>query len=175
MPLFVIKPTDTNDDERLPDPEGAKALGYAAGLRWYKADAVPPEGRAPTRSEFAIASIDLPAIKNLKSSARRKIQAEVGDVYEILADHSKQIEALTVMVCRLSAEYLGGTAMTEEERQKYLIRVESVLGAISAGHLTLRGDLEGADDMLQKTLERTDRVNRIVGDEYLPLLRELIS
>jgi len=166
MRVFALQ-----EDQPIPP----NSLGWAGGIAWYR-DADAPDGsREPTTNELAAANLELPAIRNLKASAQRKIEAEVGDVYEILADHSKQIEALTVMICRLSADILGGTQLSDEERQKYLVRVETVIGAIAAGHLTLRGDLEGADDMLQKTLMRTDKVNRIIGDAYLPQLRRLIS
>ena len=174
MSLFVVKSIETQDDERQPTPVGADYLGYAAGARWYKADAVPAEGRTPTDAELAAANLELPAIRNLKASTRRKIEAEVGDLHEIVADQAKQIEALTVMVCRLSAEYLGGTAMTADDKTTYLSRVEDVLAAIASGDLVLRGDLEGADDMLQKTLARTNRINEIVGAEYLPRRNEVL-
>ena len=168
MPLFVIESAIETEDERQPDPEGAQALGHAAGVRWFKAPTIPKEGRAPTDEELMIANLDLPSIRNLKASTRRKIEAEVGDLHEIVADQAKQIEALTLMLCRLSAEYLGGTTMDAGTKETYLARVETVLGAIEQGHLVLRGDLEGTDDMLQKTLSRTNRINEIVGSEYLP-------
>lgn len=175
MPLFVIETTDATDDERPPEPEGAQSLGHAAGVRWYKGDAVPDEGRAPTADELASANLELPAIRNLKASTRRKIEAEVGDLHEIVADQAKQIEALAVMLCHLSAEYLGGTVMSDTAKATYLARVENVLAAIDGGALQLRGELEGTDDMLAKTLVRTNRINQIVGNEYLPRRSEVMS
>lgn len=175
MPLFVIEPVDTEGEERQEAPSGAEYLGYAAGMRWYKADTIPAAGRAPSNDEIALANLELPAIRSLKASTRRKIEHEVGDLHEIVADQAKQIEALTVMLCRLSAEYLGGTTMSDAEKMKYLVRVETVLGAISTGQLTLRGDLEGADDILQKSMSRTHRINEIVGSEYLPRRNGVLS
>jgi len=168
MPLFVIEPVVTEGDERSAEPQGAQSLGHAAGVRWYKAETIPAEGRAPTADELATANLELPAIRSLKASMRRKIEAEVGDLHEIVADQAKQIEALTVMLCRLSAEYLGGTVMSDTAKTTYLARVENVLSGIDSGALQLRGDLEGADDMLKKTLARTNRINEIVGGDYLP-------
>ena len=151
------------------------SLGWAGGVAWYR-DADAPEGsHEPTADEMAAANLELPAIRNLKASTRRKIEHEVGDLHEVIADQAKQIEALTVMLCRLSAECLGGTTMSDAEKMKYLVSVETVLGAISTGQLTLRGDLEGADDMLQKTLSRTNRINEIVGSEYMPLRDEVFN
>lgn len=153
----------------------ASSLGWAGGVAWYRDADAPAGSREPTAEELAAANLELPAIRSLKASTRRKIEHEVGDLHEIVADQAKQIEALTVMLCRLSAEYLGGTAMSDADKTKYLTRVEMVLGAIDQGQLVLRGDLEGTDDMLQKTLMRTDRVNRIVGEEYLPRLRDFLD
>lgn len=168
MSLFVIEPVDTEVDERPPEPEGAQSLGHAAGVSWCKADSIPTEGRAPTVDELATANLELPAIRSLKASTRRKIEAEVGCLHDIVADQAKQIEALTVMLCRLSAEYLGGSVMSDAAKTTYLARVENVLSAIDSGELQLRGDLESTDDMLEKTLARTNRINQIVGNEYLP-------
>lgn len=175
MTLFVIEPIDTQDGERQQEPKGAQPLGHAAGVRWYKANTIPSDGRAPTADEITAANLELPAIRNLKAFTRRKIETEVGDLHEIVADQAKQIEALTVMLCHLSAEYLGGTAMSADAKTTYLARVESVLAAIDCGALQLRGDLEGADDMLEKTLARTNRINQIVGNEYLPRRNKVMS
>lgn len=175
MPLFVIEPVDTQDGERQPEPQGAQAIGHAAGVHWYKAATIPSEGRAPTDDELAAANLELPAIRSLKASMRRKIEAEAGDLHEIVADQAKQIEALTVMLCHLSAEYLGGTVMSDTAKTTYLARVENVLSAIDSGALQLRGDLEVTDDMLEKTLARTNRINQIVGSEYLPRRGEVLS
>lgn len=175
MPLFVIEPVATEDDERSAEPQGAQSLGHAAGVRWYKAAAIPTEGRAPTADEMTAANLELPAIRNLKASARRRIEAEVGDLHEVVADQAKQIEALTVMLCHLSAEYLGGTVMSDTAKTTYLARVENVLSAIDSGALQLRGDLEVTGDMLEKALARTNRINQIVGSEYLPRRGEVLS
>lgn len=162
--------TPVEDQENPPN-----AQGWAAGVLWYR-DADAPEGsREPTEEELAIALLELPAIRQLKASTRRKIEAEVGDVHELLADQAKQIEALTVMVCRMAADYLGGTAMNDATRATYLARVESVVSALDSGSLTLRGAAEGPDDMLARVLARTSRINQIVGEEYLPRRNEVLS
>lgn len=168
MPLFVIEPLDTTDDTPQPDPQGAQSLGHAAGVRWYKGDAVPTEGREPTPEELSAALLELPAIRQLKASARRRIEREVGDVHEILADQAKQIEALIALTARLAAEYLGGTAMDEPTKTTYLGRVETIVEALDSGSLTLRGDMEGAGDMIMKVLERSNRINEIIAADYLP-------
>lgn len=168
MPLFVIEPSDTLDDTAPPEPQDAQPLGHAAGVRWYKAASIPSEGREPTGVERQTAMLELPAIRQLKAATRRKIEHQVGDIYEILADQARQIEALTALLVRLTADTLGGTAMSQATRDTYLARAENVIAALDSGALTLRGDAEGADDMLARVMARTDRINRIVATDYLP-------
>jgi hypothetical protein len=173
--LYVIEPIESDDDTPPPEPQGAQRLGHAAGVRWYQGSSVPAEGRPPTDDEMATAMLELPAIRSLKAAARRKIEAEVGDVHEILADQARQIEALTALVSRMAADYLGGTAMGEATKEAYLARAEHVVAALDSGALTLRGDAEGANDMLEKVMARADRINRIVAADYLPRRNALLN
>jgi len=124
---------------------------------------------------MAQALLELPAIRQLKASVRRRIESEMGDLHEVVADQSRQIEALTALVCRMAAEHLGGTAMDQATKDTYLARVETVVAALDSGQLVLRGDQEGADDMLAKALARTSRINQIVGEEYLPRRNEVMG
>lgn len=173
MPLFVIEQDDA--EERPAVPIGATALGQTRGLYWYQATEIDSDGRLPTHEELARANIELPAMRAAKEHARRKIEEEMGDLHEIVADQSKQIEALTVLLCRLTADMLGGTVMSDVTKETYLDRSESVIAALDSGALRLRGDMEGADDMLQRMLQRTNRINQIVEAEYLPLRQSVIG
>lgn len=171
--LIVIDrtPNDADEPTDITLPEGTLKLGHAAGLEWYRLPhgALAPSGsRAPADDELALARLTLPAIKTLKAAARRRIETEVGDVYELLADQARQIEALTALGARMAAEFLGGTEMSAEHRANYLQRVEAIVAAMDSGALTLRGEAEGADDMLMRLLDRADRTNRIIIDDYLP-------
>lgn len=168
MPLFVIEPIETQDDERPSTPQGVQSLGHAAGVRWYKGDAVPDEGRAPTDGEMATAKRELPAIRQLKASARRRIADEVGDADDIIADQARQIEALTTLSVRLAQIVLGGETLDPELQQRYLERITPVANALDNGSLFLRGDIENAGDMLARVQGRTDAINRIIANEYLP-------
>lgn len=172
----------TNDDPESPLeiqlPEGTQRLGFAGGVEWHRlpdGEQMPGGARAPTGEQLAAARLELPAIRQLKASTRRRIEAEVGDVHEILADQARQIEALTALVSRMAAEYLGGTAMDEATKATYLQRVEAIVGALDDGSLTLRGDMEEADVMIMTALERSNRINEIVGNEYLPRRNEVLS
>lgn len=172
----------TNDDPENPLeiqlPEGTQKLGFAGGVEWHRLPegaSLPSGARAPTDNEMIKARLELPAIRQLKASARRRIEVEVGDIYEIVADQAKQIEALTALTARLAADYMGGTAMDAATRSAYLQRVESIVGALDNGSLTLRGDQGGVDDMLTKVMARTSRINEIVGEEYLPRRNALLE
>jgi len=165
----------TNDDPENPLeiqlPEGTQKLGFAGGVEWHRlpeGELMPGGTRAPTEEQLAAAMLELPAIRQLKANARRRIEAEVGDAHEILADQAKQIEALTALVSRMAADYLGGTAMDETTKTTYLQRVETIVGALDSGSLTLRGDMEGTDAMIMKVLGRSNRINEIIAQEYLP-------
>ncbi|MFG6139521.1 hypothetical protein [Halomonas sp. B23F22_10] len=171
--LIVIDrtPNDADEPTKITLPEGTLALGHAAGLAWYRLPhgALAPSGsRAPTADELAQARLTLPAVLRLKAATRRRIEREVGDLHEVVADQARQIEALTALVCRMTADQLGGTVMSETTKEAYLARAESVISALDSGELTLRGDTEGADDMLTKVMNRADQINRIIVADYLP-------
>jgi len=165
--MKVFEPVE--DQENPPN-----AQGWAAGVLWYQDADAPAGSREPTEQEMSAALLELPAIRQLKANARRKIEAEMGDLHEMVADQSKQIEALTVLVCRMAAEYLGGTVMDQVTKDTYLARVEMVVGALDSGQLVLRGGQEDTDDMLAKVLARTSRINQIVAEEYLPRRDEVL-
>jgi hypothetical protein len=166
--MKVFDPIEEQDN-----PPGAQ--GWAAGVLWYRTEDAPEGSRDPSEQELAQALLELPAIRSLKAHTRRKIEAEVGDLHEIVADQSRQIEALTALVCRLAADVLGGTPLSEQTKVTYLARVESVVAALDAGYLVLRGDQEGADEMLARVMARTSRINQIVGEEYLPRRDEVMG
>ena len=166
--MKVFEPIEDQEN-----PPGA--IGWAAGVVWYRNDDAPEEAREPTEEEMAQAMLELPAFRSLKQSVRRKIEAEVGDVHEILADQARQIEALTAMLCRLAADQLGGTAMDADTKSTYLARAENVVAALDSGQLVLRGGMESTDDMLAKVMGRTARMNQIVAEEYLARKEALLN
>lgn len=165
----------SNDESEQPDtitlPDGALALGHAAGLAWYRLPhgALAPAGsRVPTPAEVDQARLSLPAVLSLKASVRRRIEADVGGVHELIADQAKQIEALTALTARLAVEHFGGQAVSEEDRANYLARWQAVIDALDSGDVTMRSDEEPAGDMIMRVLSRSSRINKIIADEYLP-------
>lgn len=176
MPIFVIdQPVGDEEETRKPTPEGAEPIGQAASVRWYRADAIPAEGREPTDDELSAALLELPAIRQLKQAARRRIEREVGDVHDIQADQGKQIEALTALLTRMAVEYLGGEPMSVDTKAAYLARAESVVTALDTPGVTLRSDAEDAGDLILRAMSRSSRVNQIVAEEYLPRRDEVVG
>lgn len=176
--IIVIERTDTADDAPVTTPEGATPLGQAAGLDWYRlpdGSDMPDSARAPTDGEMATAKRELPAIRQLKASARRRIADEVGDADDIIADQARQIEALTALSARLAQIVLGGETLDPELQQRYLERITPVANALDNGSLLLRGNIENAGDMLARVQGRTDAINRIIADEYLARRDALLS
>ena len=173
MPLIVYpRPSDDTDTSSAPVlPSGTRELGHAAGAQWYSiptGESMPDGTRAPTDEELSLAKLELPAIRQLKASTRRRIREEVGDLDDIIADQARQIEALTALGVRLAQIVLGGETLDAELRQRYLERITPIANALDSGSLLLRGDLEGAGEMLARVQGRTDAINRIIAEEYLP-------
>lgn len=161
---------DSESAEPISLPEGARHLGHTPAGEWFAipdSSAIPEGARLASDGEVRQALLSLPGITSLKASVRRKIESEVGDLHDLVADQAKQIEALTALTCRIATEYLGGAEIAPEHRATYLARVESVVSALDSGSVSMRGDTEGADNMLERLLSRADKVNRIVEKHYL--------
>lgn len=148
--------------EEQENPPGS--IGWAAGVVWYRNTDAPNDSREPTAEELSEAMLELPAIRSLKASARRKIEATSGDIYDVVADQAKQVEALTALVSRMAVEQWGGTLMADEKRAEYLARAEAVVAAIESPDVTLRSDIEPALDLIMRALDRTSRANEVVAD-----------
>lgn len=124
---------------------------------------------------MSAAMLELPAIRQLKAAARRRIEREVGDVYDLLADQAKQIEALTALLSRMAVEYYGGASPTEEQRQNYLERSEAVIAALDSNDTLMRADAEPAYDLIMRSLGRSSLINKIVSEDYLPRRNEVMG
>lgn len=182
MPLIVYqRPIDDgidSTDTALALPDGTQPLGHAAGVQWYRIPVgatAPAETREPTADELAIAKLELPAIVQLKASARRRIREEIGDIDDVVADQARQIEALTALSVRLAQVVLGGEVLNPAVATRYYDRITPVAQALDSGTLTLRGDMEGAAEMLARMLDRANRTNQIIGEHYLPKRDEVLG
>jgi len=161
--IYVTRPEE--DQEH---PPSAERLGWAAGVVWIESESDPGEPwRAPTAQEFDAAKRELPALRTLKQAVNRRIEREVGDLHEVVADQARQIESLTMLVTRLVSEIWGEHDVPGPIKAAYTARAQAVLDAVDAGDLHLRGDYEDPEAMIQRIQQRASRINEIVG-EYLP-------
>lgn len=119
-----------------------------------------------TRSQLAVA---------LKQGLRQRISLDVGDLHDLIADQSKMLEMIYAMLSRLTVEILGGTQMEATTRDKYLQRASAVVSAMDSGAVTLRGNFEDMDQVLQVIMQRQSHINELVRDDYVVKLTELVE
>lgn len=107
-----------------------------------------------------------PKAKALKQYLRKEVEAEVGDIYDLLADQGKMLEMVYAMLARLSLAYLSGTPMPAEVETQYLQRAQAVVDAIDSDAVTLRGSFEDMDKVLDTLMTRQSKLNALVRDVY---------
>lgn len=110
-----------------------------------------------------------------KQVLRGKIEHQVGDLHDLLADQAKTIEFLFVLVSRMADDYLGGNAISPAKKAEYLSRVQAVTAALDANAVTLRGDFTNPDAMLAEVMGRTDAINNLVKTEYAEKINALVN
>lgn len=110
-----------------------------------------------------------------KQAVRKDIEENVGDLHDLIADQSKTIEFLFVLVARMAEEFLGGSVIPEAKRTEYLARIQAVTAALDANTITLRGDFTNPDVMLEEVMGRTDAINKIVKSKYAEKIDALVN
>jgi hypothetical protein len=165
-------PNGTSLRPKAADDSSLNYIGERDGRHWYVGTAAAEQHAGiDLREEPAVDVSDL--IKKsqmaaaLKQGLRKRVTGEIGDLHDLIADQSKIIEFLYVMLARLSADYLGGDPMSQEDRDRYLPRAQAVLLAIDSGQAVLRGSFEDMDAVLQNMIHRQSRINELVRDEYV--------
>jgi len=175
-----VDTTGPNGTSLRPKAAGDNSLNYIGerdGRHWYIGVASNEQhAGVDLREEPAADVSDL--IKSsqmasaLKQGLRKRVASEVGDLHDLIADQSKIIEFLYVMLARLTADYFGGDPMPQEDRDRYLARAQAVLLAIDSGQAVLRGSFEDMDAVLQNMIQRQSRINELVRDEYVAKINE---
>lgn len=107
-----------------------------------------------------------------KEQAREKIEMDVGDVLDLMADMGQLIEFAVIAVSALCADRSGAVPMSQETIKDYGLRGAAVLQAVSAGKLMLRSSYEAPEKMITTIMPRYSRVQEIVRDKYINLLKE---
>lgn len=103
-----------------------------------------------------------------KLKARNRIEAEVGDIYDLLADTSKRVALLERMLLRLFLDYTGDYPMLDEIKQRYGAYAQPLIEAADAGYAIDRIDLEKDEvAMITRLSERNQLIKDIIKEDYI--------
>lgn len=146
-------------------PDGAVMPEQPEEIRWQAATVTPELLEQLKRSR----PVDV-----AKTAVRRRIEVEVGDLHDLVADCMRLCEFSLALGVRVSHEVLTGEAMDTAVRDAYTQRVAAVKGALDSGEIVLRSDLEDPTEMMTRLMERYTRITQLVGDHYQPTIDELL-
>lgn len=147
-------------------PDGVTAPKQPKKIKWTRVDTITSELNSKLRR--------LRPIAIRKDNLRDIIEESVGDVHDLIADNMRLTEFALMLSLRSSREQLGGTPMTEEEKTRYLERIDAVLSAVESGEVLIRGDVENASDMMLRLMTRYSKINEAVRDHYKPEINQLL-
>lgn len=99
--------------------------------------------------------------------ARYKIDAEVGDFYDLIADAYKQVNILTGLVLRMFLDKYNYREIPDSIFQGYVSFAKDYLDAVDAGLYKDRADIENPMEMIPRLMNRNNKIAEIVKTEYL--------
>jgi len=102
-----------------------------------------------------------------KLRARYKIALQVGDIYDLIADLSKQINILTGLVVRMYSHLELDINYPEAIKENYDNFINYYRTAVDSGQYKDRADLENPTELVAKLMERNNFIADIVKTEYL--------
>lgn len=102
-----------------------------------------------------------------KLNSRFRIEKEVGDSYDLIADLSKRIALLERMLLRLFLHVTGDYTMIGEIVSRYSTYAMPIIEAADAGYTVDRIDLEDETTMITTLEQRRQTIAQIVKEEYL--------
>jgi hypothetical protein len=146
-------------------PDGAEMPEQPEEIQWQPVD--------PTHELVEQLKRSRP-VSIAKRVVRERIETEVGDLHDLVADCMRLCEFSLALSLRVSHEVFSGERMPDETRTAYAQRVETVLGALDSGDVVLRGDLEDPDAMIMRLMERYTRISQLLADLYKPRIAELL-
>lgn len=68
---------------------------------------------------------------------------------------------------------MGTNPIDTATKEVYKARNKAFIDAVEAGAITLRGDFDNMDTVMQRMLERVSKTNQIVRDNYVSELQRL--
>lgn len=101
-----------------------------------------------------------------KLNSRYRIEKEVGDTNDLLADVSKRISLIERLVMRMAADYFEIQTLPIEYKNAYTTLISNYLGAFDAGYFLDRTDLEDPGLLFSRLMERTKKIADIINEEY---------
>lgn len=107
-----------------------------------------------------------------KEFARMKLKS-VGDIEDFIADAMKLIEFNMMLTARLAGDLWGTNPIDPAIKSIYAARNQTFLDAVDAGAITLRGNFDDMDTVMQRLLVRISETNQIVRDNYIAELQRL--
>lgn len=103
----------------------------------------------------------------LKAKTRNRIDTEVWDVYDLIADLSKRQTMGERLLMRVMLPFLKWEAISQELKDIYVPMMEQYLGWIDAWLIRDRTDLEDAITIFSEWAAKMTKIADIVKDEYI--------
>ncbi|MBK1691055.1 hypothetical protein [Ectothiorhodospira mobilis] len=147
-------------------PDGAVMPDQPAEISWQEVAAPAPDLVEQLKRARPVAIA--------KDVVRKRIELEVGDVHDLVADCMRLCEFSLALSLRVSNEVLTGQAMEASVRDAYTQRVQTVLAAIDSGEVVMRSDLEDPTSMMTRLMARYTRINDLLAETYKPAVEELL-
>jgi hypothetical protein len=102
-----------------------------------------------------------------KQAARSRIEKEVGDDKDLLADISKRLALNERLLMRLTHELLPTLAADGYVAQAYGGMIAQYLAGVDGGVIKDRADYEDTAILFSDLIVKTNKIGEIVNDEYL--------
>jgi len=102
-----------------------------------------------------------------KLRARFLIDEQIGDVYDLIADLSKQVYLLTGIVTSMYANQYLNYTISETNKTNYDTYCYTYRQLVDNGEYKDRADLENPEELVSKLLARNKQIASIVKSEYL--------
>lgn len=78
-----------------------------------------------------------------------------------------------MLTARLAGDLWGTNPIDDTKKTEYAGRNKAFLDAVEAGAITLRGDFEDMDTVMERLMGRVSRVNELVRDTYVNELKRV--
>lgn len=102
-----------------------------------------------------------------KLKARFRIEAEVGDIYDLVADLSKRIAITERFTMRHFLDYVGEYAMNSTFKATYAYIMKPQIEDVDSGKAIDRSDLQDSSEMITELESRRTKIKDAVKEEMI--------